>query len=65
MMKVTVSFIIIVLFFLMKLPVLGPSVLVNLGKVTHFLNGFINLPLEISEAKHLLFLLLDLLMDSF
>jgi hypothetical protein len=44
---------------------LGPSVLVILGKVAHFLGGFINLLLEISEPKHLLSLLLDLLMDSF
>jgi hypothetical protein len=44
---------------------LGPSVLVVLGEVTHFLDGFINLPLKVSEPKHLLSLLLDLLMDSF
>jgi hypothetical protein len=48
-----------------KLPVLGPSVLIILGEVTHFLGGFINLPLEVGEPKHLLSLLLDLLMDSF
>jgi hypothetical protein len=65
MMEVTVLFIIIVWIFLTKLPVLGPSVLVILGKVAHFLGGFINLLLEISEPKHLLSLLLDLLMDSF
>jgi hypothetical protein len=45
--------------------VLGPSVLVILGEVPHFLGGFINLPLKISEPKHLLSLLLDLLMDGF
>jgi hypothetical protein len=65
MMKVIVPFIIIVWIFLMKLPMLGPSVLIVLGEVTHFLDGFINLPLEVSEPKHLLSLLLDLLMDSF
>jgi hypothetical protein len=50
---------------LTKLPVLGPSVLVILGEVTHFFGGFINLLLEIGEPKHLLSLLLDMLMDSF
>ena len=65
MMKVIVPFIIIVWIFLTKLPVLGPSVLIILGEVTHFLGGFINLPLEVGEPKHLLSLLLDLLMDSF
>jgi hypothetical protein len=50
---------------LTKLPVLGPSVLVVLGKVTHFFSGFINLPLEVGESKYFLSLLLDLLMDSF
>ena len=49
----------------MKFPVLGPSVLVILGEVTHFLGGFINLPLEVGEPKHFLSLLLDLLLDSF
>jgi hypothetical protein len=65
MMKVTVPFIIIEWIFLTKLPLLGPSVLVVLGEVTHFLGGFVNLPLKVSESKHLLSLLLDLLMDSF
>jgi hypothetical protein len=36
----------------MKLFVLGPSVLVILGEVTHFLGALINLPLEIGETKH-------------
>jgi hypothetical protein len=49
----------------MKFPVLGPSVLVILGEVTHFFGDFINLPLEVGEPKHFLSLLLDLLMDSF
>jgi hypothetical protein len=44
---------------------LGPSVLVILGEVTHFLGGLINLSLEIGESKHFLSLLLNLLMDSF
>jgi hypothetical protein len=49
----------------MKLPVMGPSVLVILGEVTHFFGSLVNLPLEIGEPKHFLSLLLDLLMDSF
>jgi hypothetical protein len=44
---------------------LGSSVLVILGEVTHFFGSLINLPLEIGEPKHFLFLILDLLMDSF
>jgi hypothetical protein len=44
--------------------VLGPSVLVILGEVTHFFGGLINLLLEIGEPKHFLSLLLDLLMDG-
>jgi hypothetical protein len=65
MIKVTVPFIIIEWIFLVKHPVLGPSVLVILSEVTHFFNGFIDLPLEVSEPKHILPLLLHLLMDSF
>jgi hypothetical protein len=65
MMKVAVPFIIIVWIFLAKLPVLGPSVLVILSEVTHFFGGFIDLPLEVGEPKHLFSLLLHLLMDSF
>jgi hypothetical protein len=33
---------------LMKLPVLGPSVLLVLSKVTYFFSNFINLPLKVS-----------------
>jgi hypothetical protein len=49
----------------MKLHVLGPSIWIILGEVTHFFSGLINLPLEIGELKHFLSLLLNLLMDSF
>jgi hypothetical protein len=49
----------------MKLSVMGPSVLVLLGEMAHFFGGLINLSLEIGEPKHFLFLLLNLLMDSF
>jgi hypothetical protein len=65
MMKITVPFIIIVWNFLAKLPVLRPSVMVILSEVTHFFSGFIDLPLEVGEPKHLFSLLLHLLMDSF
>jgi hypothetical protein len=50
---------------LTKLPVLGPSVLVILSKLTHFLSSFIDLPLKISESSHLLIFPLHLLMDDF
>jgi hypothetical protein len=49
----------------MKLPVLGPSVLVILRKLTHFLSSFIDLPLEIGQLSHLLLFPLHLLMDDF
>jgi hypothetical protein len=65
MMKVIVPFIINVWIFLTKLPVLGPSVLVVLGEVTHFFGDLINLPLEVGETKHFISLLLDVLVDSF
>jgi hypothetical protein len=65
MIKVTVPFIIIEWIFLAKLPVLGPSVLVILCEVTHFFGGFIDLPLEVGEPKHLFSLLLHLLMNGF
>jgi hypothetical protein len=48
---------------LTKLPLLRPSVLIILSKMTHLLSGFINLLLKISQAKHLLFFPLHLLMD--
>ena len=49
--------------FLMKLPVLGPSILFILNKMTHFFSGFVDLPLKISQSRHLLLLSLHLLMD--
>jgi hypothetical protein len=48
----------------MKLPVLGPSVLFILSKMTHFFSSFIDLPLKISQPCHLLLLSLYLLMDD-
>jgi hypothetical protein len=47
MMKVIVPFIIIDWAFLTKLPMLGPSVLVILSKVTHFFGSFVDLPLKV------------------
>jgi hypothetical protein len=65
MMEIILPFIIVVRIVLTKLSVLRPSVLVILGEMTHFLSGLINLPLKISETKHLFFLLLDLMMNGF
>ena len=64
MVKVVVPFIIIDWAFLTKLPVLGPSVLVILSEVTHFLSSFIDLSLKIYEPEHLFLLPLHLLVDS-
>ena len=64
MMKVTLPLIIINWAFLTKLPVLGPSVLVILGKVTHFFSSFVDLSLKVSEPKHLSPFSLYLLVDS-
>jgi hypothetical protein len=64
-MEIIIPFIIAVWIVLTKLSVLGPSVLVILGEMTHFLSGLINLPLKIGEMKHLFFLLLNLLLDGF
>jgi hypothetical protein len=47
MMKVIIPFILIDWAFLTKLHVLGPSVLVILNKVTHFLGGFVDLLLKV------------------
>jgi hypothetical protein len=47
MVKIVVPFIIIDWPLLTNLPVLGPSVLVILSEVTHFLGCFIDLPLKV------------------
>jgi hypothetical protein len=49
---------------LTKLPVLGPSVLVILNKVTHFFSSFVDLSLKVGESKHLFPFSLYLLVDS-
>jgi hypothetical protein len=64
MMKIIIPFIIIDWAFLTKLSVLGPSVLVILSKVTHFLGGFIDLSLKVGEPKHIFPLPLHLLVNS-
>jgi hypothetical protein len=51
--------------FLMKLPVLGPSILFVSRKMAYFFSGFVDLPLKISQSGHLLLLPLYLLMDYF
>jgi hypothetical protein len=47
MVKIIVPFIIIDWAILMKLPVLGPLVLVILSEMTHFLGCFVDLPLKV------------------
>jgi hypothetical protein len=47
MTKVTIPVIIIDWAFLMKLPMLGPSVLVILSEVMHFFGSFVDLPLKV------------------
>jgi hypothetical protein len=64
MMKVTIPLIIINWAFLTKLLVLGPPVLVILGKVTHFFSNFVDLFLKVGEPKHLFPFSLYLLVDS-
>jgi hypothetical protein len=49
----------------MKLPVLGPSVLVILSDMTHLLNCFVNLPLKIGQLEHFFLLPLYLLVNCF
>jgi hypothetical protein len=48
MVKIIVPFIFIDWALLTKLPILGPSVLVILSEMTHFLSCFVNLPLKFS-----------------
>jgi hypothetical protein len=63
MTKIIISSIVVEQAFLMKLPVLGPSILFVLNKMTYFFSGFVDLPLKISQSGHLLLLPLHLLMD--
>jgi hypothetical protein len=63
MIKITIPSIIVEQALLMKLPVLGPSILLILSKMAYFFSSFVNLPLKISQSGHLLLLSLHLLMD--
>src|SRR5688572_4852652 len=63
MIKITIPSIDVEQAFLMKLPVLAPSILFFLNKMEYFYGGFVNLPLKISQSSHLLLLPLHLLMD--
>jgi hypothetical protein len=65
MIKIIISSIFVEQAFLTKLPVLGPSILFILNKMTHFFSSFVDLPLKISQPRHLLLLPLYLLMDYF
>jgi hypothetical protein len=65
MVEIIIPNVIIVGTVLVKLCALRSSVLVILGEITHFLSGFIDLPLKISKTKHLLLLSLNLLMNGF
>jgi hypothetical protein len=65
MVEIIIPNIIIIGTVLAKLYALRPPVLVILGELTHFLSGFVDLPLKISKAKHLFLLLLDLLVNGF
>jgi hypothetical protein len=44
--------------------VLGPSVLFVLNYMAHFFSSFVNLPLKVSQSRHLLLLSLYLLMND-
>ena len=62
MIKIIIPSIVVKQAFLMKLPVLGPSILFVLSKMAYFFSGFVDLSLKISQSGHLL-LPLHLLMD--
>jgi hypothetical protein len=63
MIEIIIPSIVVEQAFLMKLPVLEPSILLILNKVAYFFGGFVDLPLKISQSGHLLLLPLHLLMD--
>src|SRR5688572_18380582 len=62
MMEILIPFILVEEALLMKLPVLGPSFLLNLSKMAYFFSGLVNLPLKVGYTSHLLLLPLHLLM---
>jgi hypothetical protein len=65
MVEIIIPNVIIIGIVLAKLCALRSPLLVILGEMTHFLSGFVNLPLKISKTKHLLLHPLDLLMNGF
>jgi hypothetical protein len=65
MIKIIVPFIFVEWALLMKLPVLGPSVMIILSKMTYFLSYFIDLLLKVGQPSHLLFFPLHLLVNDF
>ena len=65
MMEILIPIILVEEALLVKLSVLGPSILFILSKMTHFFSSFVDLPLKVSQSCHLLLLPLHLLMDDF
>jgi hypothetical protein len=63
MIKITIPSFFIERTLLTKVPVLRPTVLVILLKMTHLFSGLINLSVKLSQSSHLFFLPLHLLMD--
>jgi hypothetical protein len=47
MMEILIPFILIEEALLVKLPMLGPSLLLILSKMAYFFSGFVNLPLKV------------------
>jgi hypothetical protein len=64
MIKIIIPFIFVERVLLTKLPVLRPSVMIILSKMTHFLSSFIDLPMKVGQPSHLLFFPLHLLVDD-
>jgi hypothetical protein len=54
MVEIIIPNIIIIGIILAELCALRSLVLVILGEMTHFLSGFVDIPLKISKTKHLL-----------
>jgi hypothetical protein len=63
MIKIIIPSFVVEQAFLMKLPMLRPSILFVLNEMAYFFSGFVGQPLKISQSSHLLLLPLHLLMD--
>jgi hypothetical protein len=63
MIKIIIPSVVVEQALLMKLPMLRPSILLVLSKMSYFFSGFVDLSLKISQSGHLLLLPLHLLMD--